>query len=92
MKNITRAFLASACIASITFTSGCKPSEKAPEKAESAKPTQEAAKAPETPPGFSMSESFDGDAAALRQKGLNIPSFASVVGDIPGANGKTLRV
>ena len=54
--------------------------------------TTEPVKAPEKPPGFSMSESFDTDAEALRQKGWKIPDFATVVGEIPGANGQALRV
>jgi hypothetical protein len=88
-KSILTCILLSSAV--VCFTS-CKPSNQAPEKAESESPTEEAAKAPEKPPVFSLSESFDGDAEALRQKGWKVPDFASVAGDIPGANGKALRV
>ena len=88
-KSILTCILLSSTVA--CFTS-CKPSNQAPEKAESENPTEEAAKAPEKPPVFSLSESFDGDAEALRKKGWTIPEFASVAGDFPGANGEALRV
>ncbi len=39
-----------------------------------------------------LQEAFEGDVAALRQRGWEVPGFATVVGDIPGANGKALRV
>jgi hypothetical protein len=39
-----------------------------------------------------LQEAFEGDVAALRQKGWEVPGFATVVGDIPGANGQALRV
>jgi hypothetical protein len=89
IKRILAGFVLSSTVACFP---GCKPSKPAPEKAEAVKPAQEAAKAPETPPGFSMNESFDADADALRKKGWTVPEFASVVGEIPGANGKALRV
>jgi hypothetical protein len=89
IKRILAGFVLSSTVACFP---GCKPSNQAPEKAEAVKPAQEASKVPETPPAFSMSESFDADAGALRQKGWTIPEFASVVGEIPGANGKALRV
>ena len=89
IKRILAGFVLSSTVACFP---GCKPSKPAPEKADVEKPTQETAKSPETPPAFSMSESFDADADALRQKGWKVPGFASVVGDIPGAKGKALRV
>ena len=89
IKRILAGFVLSSAVACFP---GCKPSNQTPENAEAEKPAQEAAKAPETPPGFSINESFDADADALRKKGWTVPEFASVVGEIPGANGKALRV
>ncbi|MFN6095165.1 MAG: hypothetical protein ACK49J_09275, partial [Verrucomicrobiota bacterium] len=72
--------------------SACKPPKQVPQKAEPEKPVEDAVKPTEKAPGFSMTESFDADADALRKKEWNLPDFASVAGDIPGANGKALRV
>jgi hypothetical protein len=89
IKRILAGFVLSSAVACFP---GCKPSKPVPENAEAEKPAQEAEKVAETPPAFSMNESFDADAESLRQKGWAVPGSASVVGDISGANGKALRV